>query len=178
MNAPSSSPVSDPHAPLRDDVRLLGHLLGDTLRQQVGEALYDKVEAIRKLAKQTRDGDTHAGVELNRVLSALEDHELSPVARAFTQFLNLANIAEQYHRVRRRRAAFAGAAQGTDRLRQDALRRTYGLALEAATGDRGLSRRSDHGRSGGALPDCRQSDGLGRWATHGGSQSRCHMLSG
>ncbi|WP_410209845.1 phosphoenolpyruvate carboxylase [Aquirhabdus sp.] len=104
MNAPSSSPASDPHAPLRDDVRLLGHLLGDTLRQQVGEALYDKVEAIRKLAKQTRDGDANAGIELNRVLSALEDHELSPVARAFTQFLNLANIAEQYHRVRRRRA--------------------------------------------------------------------------
>jgi phosphoenolpyruvate carboxylase len=104
MNTPQATPSTDPHAPLRDDVRLLGHLLGDTLRQQVGEDLYNKVELIRKLGKQARDGDATAGVELNRVLEALEDHELSPVARAFTQFLNLANIAEQYHRVRRRNA--------------------------------------------------------------------------
>lgn len=102
LSAPTSQP--DPHAPLRDDVRLLGGLLGDTLRQQVGQALFDKVEIIRKLAKQARDGDVNAGKELNHVLESLTDDELSPVARAFTQFLNLANIAEQYHRVRRRRA--------------------------------------------------------------------------
>lgn len=95
---------SDPHAPLRDDVRLLGGLLGDTLKQQVGQALYERVEEIRVLAKGARDGDATARASLNRVLSSLEDHELLPVARAFTQFLNLANIAEQYHRVRRRRA--------------------------------------------------------------------------
>jgi phosphoenolpyruvate carboxylase len=102
LSVPTSQP--DPHAPLRDDVRLLGGLLGDTLRQQVGQALFDKVELIRKLAKQARDGDVNAGQELNHVLESLSDDELSPVARAFTQFLNLANIAEQYHRVRRRRA--------------------------------------------------------------------------
>lgn len=102
LSAPTSQP--DPHAPLRDDVRLLGGLLGDTLRQQVGQALFDKVELIRKLAKQARDGDVNAGKELNHVLESLTDDDLSPVARAFTQFLNLANIAEQYHRVRRRRA--------------------------------------------------------------------------
>jgi phosphoenolpyruvate carboxylase len=104
MNSSESQSSSDPHAPLRDDVRLLGGLLGDTLRHQAGQDLFDKVELIRKLAKQARDGDKTAGQELNRVLESLEDHELSPVARAFTQFLNLANIAEQYHRVRRRRA--------------------------------------------------------------------------
>jgi phosphoenolpyruvate carboxylase len=94
----------DAHAPLRDDVRLLGGLLGDTLKQQVGVALYERVEQIRSLAKRTRDGDREAAQELNRVLSSLEDHELLPVVRAFSQFLNFANIAEQYHRVRRRRA--------------------------------------------------------------------------
>lgn len=94
----------DPHAPLRDDVRLLGSLLGDTLRQQVGQAIYDKVESIRRLGKQARDGDPEATRQLNQTLAALSDTELLPVARAFTQFLNLANIAEQYHRVRRRRA--------------------------------------------------------------------------
>ncbi len=98
------STPSDPHAPLRDDVRLLGQLLGDTLRQQVGQQLFDQVESIRRLGKQARDGDPEAARALNRALAALPDDDLLPVARAFTQFLNLANIAEQYHRVRRRRA--------------------------------------------------------------------------
>ncbi len=96
--------TNDPHAPLRDDVRLLGHLLGDTLREQEGQVFFDKVEHIRRLAKQARDGNNDARAELTRVLSGLSDAELLPVTRAFTQFLNLANIAEQYHRVRRRRA--------------------------------------------------------------------------
>ncbi len=94
----------DPHAPLRDDVRLLGRLLGDTLRQQGGQSLFDTVERIRVLGKQARDGDAAARGELTALLAGLSDAELLPVARAFTQFLNLANIAEQYHRVRRRRA--------------------------------------------------------------------------
>ena len=95
---------NDPDALLRDDVRLMGSLLGDTLRQQVGQALYNKVEAIRVLGKQARDGDETANQQLNQLLSALTDDELLPVARAFTQFLNLANIAEQYHQIRRHRA--------------------------------------------------------------------------
>jgi len=70
----------------------------------VGQALYDKVEAIRVLGKQARDGNEAANQQLNQLLSALTDDELLPVARAFTQFLNLANIAEQYHQVRRHRA--------------------------------------------------------------------------
>ena len=96
--------TKDPHAPLRDDVRLLGRLLGNTLREQVGQEFYEKVERIRVLGKQARDGHAAARAELTAVLSGLADDELLPVARAFTQFLNLANIAEQYHRVRRRRA--------------------------------------------------------------------------
>ncbi|MFZ5560944.1 MAG: phosphoenolpyruvate carboxylase [Pseudomonadota bacterium] len=95
---------SDPHAALRDDVRLLGTLLGDTLREQEGQAFFERVERIRRLAKQARDGDSAARRELTALLCSLKDDELLPVARAFTQFLNLANIAEQYHRVRRRRA--------------------------------------------------------------------------
>lgn len=95
---------TDPHAPLREDVRLLGRLLGETLREQEGQAFYERVEQIRLLAKQARDGDSTARQELKKVLSCLSDNELLPVSRAFTQFLNLANIAEQYHRVRRRRA--------------------------------------------------------------------------
>ena len=96
--------MADPHSALRDDVRLVGGLLGDALRQQTGQAVFDKVEQIRQLAKQARDGMEGARSALVAVLSGLQDDELLPVARAFTQFLNLANIAEQYHRVRRRRA--------------------------------------------------------------------------
>lgn len=96
--------IPDAHAPLRDDVRLLGRMLGDALRHQTGQDVFDKVERIRVLGKQARDGVGGARAELIQLLSSLQDEELLPVARAFTQFLNLANIAEQYHRVRRRRA--------------------------------------------------------------------------
>ena len=94
----------DPHAALRDDVRLLGNLMGETLQQQVGQEFFDQIETIRHLAKQARDGNSDARDQLNHTLSNLTEQELLPVARAFTQFLNFANIAEQYHRVRRRRA--------------------------------------------------------------------------
>ncbi|MEH6558866.1 MAG: phosphoenolpyruvate carboxylase [Oceanicoccus sp.] len=89
------------HGPLRDNVRLLGELLGDTLRDQVDESLFNKVEEIRTLAKQARsDGNWQPLLD---VMAVLPDSELVPVARAFTHFLNYANIAEQHHRVRRRR---------------------------------------------------------------------------
>ncbi len=94
---------TDPHAALRDDVRLLGNLLGETLQQQVGQEFFEQIETIRYLAKQARDGDNVARTQLDDMLSNLSEQELLPVARAFTQFLNFANIAEQYHRVRRRR---------------------------------------------------------------------------
>lgn len=94
----------DPHAALRDDVRLLGNLMGETLQQQVGQEFFEQIETIRHLAKQARDGNGDARDQLNHTLSNLTEQELLPVARAFTQFLNFANIAEQYHRVRRRRA--------------------------------------------------------------------------
>ena len=96
--------TTDPHLSLRDDVRLLGRLLGDTLREQEGDALFDSVEQIRRLAKLSRDGDSEARRQLTTLLSGLDDDQFLPVARAFTQFLNLANIAEQHHRLRRRRA--------------------------------------------------------------------------
>ncbi|NIB40860.1 phosphoenolpyruvate carboxylase [Pseudomaricurvus alkylphenolicus] len=91
----------DIDAPLRDNVRLLGDLLGNTIREQVGDKVYEKVEQIRSLAKQARaSGDWQPLLEL---MSDQPDNELVPVARAFTHFLNYANIAEQHHRVRRRR---------------------------------------------------------------------------
>jgi phosphoenolpyruvate carboxylase len=89
-------------ARLREDVHQLGELLGDTIRLQHGAAFLDKIERIRKEAKASRRGSTEGTEQLSATLNQLADDELLPVARAFNQFLNLANIAEQYHRVRRR----------------------------------------------------------------------------
>ncbi len=94
----------DPHQPLRDDVRLLGQLLGDTIRAQAGQELFDTVETVRLLARSAREGQAADFAHLTQVLGSWSvDHAL-PVARAFAHFLHLSNIAEQHHRIRRRRA--------------------------------------------------------------------------
>ncbi|NLQ18231.1 phosphoenolpyruvate carboxylase [Marinomonas sp. M1K-6] len=93
--------MSDRQASLRENVRLLGDCLGESMSNHLGEGFLEKVENIRLLSKDGRQsGDSAA---LIQALEALEDKEIVPVARAFNQFLNLSNIAEQYHRVHRRR---------------------------------------------------------------------------
>lgn len=97
--------TTDPHKALRDDVRLLGELLGETLRRQEGAPLFSRVERVRALAKRGRSVSEHERFEpLAGELRAMPVAAALPIARAFAHFLNLANIAEQYHRVRRRRA--------------------------------------------------------------------------
>ena len=94
---------SDPHRPLRDDVSMLGEMLGDTLKAREGMAVFETVEAVRQLAKAARQRDEHAVGLLEDPVRALPLSMAVPVARAFAHFLALANIAEQHHRVRRRR---------------------------------------------------------------------------
>jgi phosphoenolpyruvate carboxylase len=94
---------TDPHKALRDDVRVLGELLGETLRAREGEALFETVERVRQLSKEARAGDDEDFAALAAELSHLTVDTAVPVARAFAHFLNLANIAEQHHRIRRRR---------------------------------------------------------------------------
>jgi phosphoenolpyruvate carboxylase len=89
--------------PLRDDVHLLGDLLGETLRAQEGVELYEMVERVRALAKSGRAGNDADFNALADLLAARPTSDTLPVARAFSHFLTLANIAEQHHRVRRRR---------------------------------------------------------------------------
>lgn len=90
-------------ARLREDVHLLGELLGETMRLQYGDEFLDKIERIRKAAKAARQGSEAGHQALTDSLAGLGEDELLPVTRAFNQFLNLANIAEQYHHIRRRR---------------------------------------------------------------------------
>jgi phosphoenolpyruvate carboxylase len=99
----------DPHKPLRDDVRLLGELLGETLRAHGGEGLFDTVERVRSLSKASRTGESEFA-ELASFLATLPVDAATPLARAFAHFLNLANVAEQHHRIRRRRAYLADPA--------------------------------------------------------------------
>ena len=89
--------------PLRDDVRLLGELLGETLRRQENHALYETVERVRALSKSARGGNDADFDTLTGILEGMSVDEALPVARAFSHFLTLANIAEQHHRIRRRR---------------------------------------------------------------------------
>ncbi|HEY3157736.1 MAG TPA: phosphoenolpyruvate carboxylase [Vicinamibacterales bacterium] len=98
---------ADPHKPLRDDVRLLGELLGETLRAHGGEGLFDTVERVRSLSKAARAGGDAQFNELASLLAGLPVDAATPLARAFAHFLNLANVAEQHHRIRRRRAYLA-----------------------------------------------------------------------
>ena len=95
--------ATDPHKPLRQDVRLLGELLGDTLRSRLGQSFFETVEHVRLLAKSTRHEDTDFD-ELAAAMATLPVDAAIPLARAFTHFLNLANVAEQHHRIRRRRS--------------------------------------------------------------------------
>ncbi|MCH7335609.1 phosphoenolpyruvate carboxylase [Acinetobacter sp. NIPH 2699] len=92
-------------APLREDVRLLGNLLGETLKQHAGQELFNQIEQIRTLAKGARDGQIEAEKQLEQLFRNLKDEEILPLTRAFSHFLNFANIAEQYHVVRSRRQA-------------------------------------------------------------------------
>lgn len=92
-----------PDHSLRSDIHLLGDLLGETLRAREGEAVFGMEERVRGLAKSGRAGNVGDFEELTRLLASLPAEEALPVARAFAHFLNLANIAEQHHRVRRRR---------------------------------------------------------------------------
>jgi phosphoenolpyruvate carboxylase len=95
----------DKDLPLKEDIRMLGRLLGDTLREQEGAETFDLIERIRRTAiRFRREGEARARAELESILSQLSDAQAVAVTRAFTYFSQLANIAEDLHRNRRRRA--------------------------------------------------------------------------
>ncbi len=94
--------MNEQYSALKGNVRMLGQLLGNTIKNAHGEEILEKVELIRKLSKSAeRNNDKQAREELIKVISTLPDEQLNPVARAFNQFLNLTNIAEQYHTISR-----------------------------------------------------------------------------
>lgn len=80
---------------LRENVRLLGELLGETIHAHEGEELFAKVEGIRKLGKAITKAENGDSAPLVAMLSSLDDRDILPIVRAFNQFLNLANLADQ-----------------------------------------------------------------------------------
>ena len=114
---------------LRGNVRLLGNLLGRVIVEQEGERLLELEERIRSLARAGRQGDAAASAELTETVHGLPPGEQATMLRAFALYFQLANIAEQHHRIRRRRAS-----EREGRVQRESL----GEAL-ARLGDAGVS---------------------------------------
>ncbi len=91
--------------PLVEDIRLLGRILGDVIREQEGKPAYELIERVRQLSVAYRlKADASAGRVLDRLLKNLSADQTVTVIRAFSYFSHLANIAEDRHHVRRRLA--------------------------------------------------------------------------
>ncbi len=106
---PSSTPAApsartkDNERPLVEDIRLLGRILGDVIREQEGVAAYELIEQVRKLSVSfRRDADAEADKTLKKLLKGLSGEQTVSVIRAFTYFSHLANLAEDRHHIRRR----------------------------------------------------------------------------
>ncbi len=105
MESTATQDETDKQRPLYDDIRLLGQILGDTVREQEGEAVFGRIEQIRRLSVAgQRRTDPQAGRELDALLQDLSPAETVSVIRAFAYFSHLANIAEDRHFLRRRAA--------------------------------------------------------------------------
>jgi phosphoenolpyruvate carboxylase len=105
MESATQASATDKDQRLREDIRLLGRLLGDTLREQEGAARFELIEEIRLSALAfRRDGDVAARAALEALLERLDHETAISVVRAFSFFSQLANIAEDLHHNRRRRA--------------------------------------------------------------------------
>ena len=93
----------DNERPLVEDIRLLGRILGDVIREQEGHEAFELIEQIRKLSVAfRRDADHEADRALKKLLKGLSGDQAVSVIRAFTYFSHLANLAEDRHHIRRR----------------------------------------------------------------------------
>ena len=96
-----SFPLKD--ADLREDVHMLGALVGEVIREQCGEALYQTVENDRQDAIARRQGDTQCASQLETSTCNIPAEEANDLIRAFSTWFAMVNMAEKVHRIRRRR---------------------------------------------------------------------------
>jgi len=112
--------------PMRQDIRLLGAILGDTVREQNGDEVFDLVERARVESFRVRRSEIDRA-ELAKLFDGVDVHQAIPVIRAFTHFALLANVAEDIHRERRRAVHESAGAPPQD----SSLAATY-LKLDTA----------------------------------------------
>jgi phosphoenolpyruvate carboxylase len=127
----------DGEAPLRRDVRLLGEILGRVLVEQEGEALLETEELIRRLARAGRSGEPRD--ELRTAVGGLDLDAQGKVLRAFAAYFQLANLAEQHHRLRRRRAY-----EHEERIPRESLAEAFARLERAGVGSDELVRAAAH----------------------------------
>ena len=122
----------DKDSPLREDIRELGRILGDTVRAQEGEAVFERIEHIRQSSiRFRRDDDLEARRELEATLDSLSRDQTLHVVRAFSYFSHLANIAEDQHHTRRSRAHLIAGSAPREGSLAHAIGRAFDAGLEA-----------------------------------------------
>ncbi len=110
----------------RDDIRLLGRLLGEVIDAHEGRLVFDTVETIRRTAVQfRRDGQTADGETLEQLLKHLSQEKVNSVVRAFSYFLHLSNIAEDRDQQRQQRAHLLAGGKPQRGTLQDTLERLH-----------------------------------------------------
>ncbi len=125
--------ISSKDLPLREDIRLLGRILGDTLREQEGEETYELIENVRRAAVRFRKTQEERDrLQLEQMLDGLSPKDALSVVRAFSYFSQLSNIAEDLHHNRRRRAHLKAGSLPQDGSLRLALDRVQEKQVDAA----------------------------------------------
>ncbi|HVC29890.1 MAG TPA: phosphoenolpyruvate carboxylase, partial [Steroidobacteraceae bacterium] len=126
------------HEALREDVHALGALIGEILREQGGQQLFERVELDRQAAIRRRDGDERAALELTASVRGRPPALARDLVRAFSMWFQAVNLAEKVHRIRRRREYFrrdtdrpqpSGVEDGIASLKARGMRFEQALAL-------------------------------------------------
>ena len=124
--------------PMREDIRLLGAILGDTVREQSGEEVFDLVERARVESFRVRRSEIDRA-QLAEMFDGLDIHQAIPVIRAFSHFALLANVAEDIHRERRRAVHVAAGEPPQDSTLAATYHKLDAAGLSADTVAAGLS---------------------------------------
>lgn len=117
---------------LRQDVRELGTMLGEVVREQGGNTLFDAVETARRTAIDRREGDADAGGRLDALVQALSPRTAQEFIRAFSTYFQVVNTAEQVHRIRRRRDYLKDASARQPGGIEDTVFKLHEIGMDAA----------------------------------------------
>ena len=119
-------------AALRDDVRALGALVGDVIREQGGDVLFHQVEGARVAAIRRRAGEAGAEAELEGLARTLSPREARELVHGFAAYFEVVNLAERVHRIRRRRDYLRRGTASQEGSLEDTVRRlaAHGIGVE------------------------------------------------